>query len=346
VASCAPRRRAAGPVWRASCGGGAEPGLNGGARGVAPPSSFNRPLASATLAPEPPRRPAEHVFDRPDVLEVYRRHPLREERILERVRDQRGSLDGIDELDLARDRDRGITDQNHVGGLSFVKALARRAGVAPGTRVLDLGCGLGGSARVLAHLHGCLVTGLDLSADRCREAASLTRRVGLAGRVRFVRADFARAVFAPGAFDLIWGQGAWGHVRDKEGFLGRWAEVLAAPGRIAFEESCLLGSAADLATRRRIAELEDHWKCYLVHREEWLRLAAAVGRIESVEDLGERFARTFARLLRRAERAGGAAPAAGRDRAEPAEREGWRCARALTRAGVLGYVRIVVRTGA
>jgi sarcosine/dimethylglycine N-methyltransferase len=50
---------------------------------------------------------------------------------------------------------------------------------------VDLGGGLGGPARTLAGL-GCRVTVLDLVAEYCRVGADLTRRTGLADRVRFV----------------------------------------------------------------------------------------------------------------------------------------------------------------
>jgi len=41
--------------------------------------------------------------------------------------------------------------------------LAAAAGLEPSTRVLDLGCGIGGPARYLAATFGCKVTGVDLS---------------------------------------------------------------------------------------------------------------------------------------------------------------------------------------
>src|SRR4029077_1430393 len=52
---------------------------------------------------------------------------------------------------------------------AFVDALVGQMHVRDGVRVLDLGCGAGRHARQLA-LHGCHVTGLDLSAGSIREA--------------------------------------------------------------------------------------------------------------------------------------------------------------------------------
>ncbi len=106
------------------------------------------------------------TFSKEEILEVYRNHPLQEEAILTRVRARGGATAPITELDLAQDRKTEITDQNHVGGLLFVKQLASKAGVTAETFVLDLGSGLGGSARYLAHMFGCRVHGIDFSSER------------------------------------------------------------------------------------------------------------------------------------------------------------------------------------
>ena len=42
-------------------------------------------------------------------------------------------------------------DQDHYGGAAAVEALALRAGITAGSRILDVCAGLGGPARVLAH---------------------------------------------------------------------------------------------------------------------------------------------------------------------------------------------------
>src|SRR6266849_10879694 len=87
--------------------------------------------------------------------ELYKKHPLRRETILARIREQRKSLEGISELDLAFNALSATTDQNHVGGIGFVVVLAKAAGLHSAMRVVDLGCGLGGSMRVLSYLYGC-----------------------------------------------------------------------------------------------------------------------------------------------------------------------------------------------
>ncbi|MFE6234664.1 SAM-dependent methyltransferase [Cellulosimicrobium sp. NPDC057862] len=80
-------------------------------------------------------------------------------------------------------------DQLHAGGAAATSALLDLLGLAPGVSLLDVGCGLGGPARLAASRHGCHVTGVDLSPDFVDAARELTARAGLAGLVTFALGD-------------------------------------------------------------------------------------------------------------------------------------------------------------
>ncbi|HEY6424294.1 MAG TPA: methyltransferase domain-containing protein, partial [Pseudonocardiaceae bacterium] len=77
-------------------------------------------------------------------------------------------------------------DEFHVGGRAATMALVDQMDLHPGLRVLDVGSGLGGTARYLAHEHKVAVTGIDVTAEDVQVARSLTRRAALADRVTFL----------------------------------------------------------------------------------------------------------------------------------------------------------------
>ena len=80
-------------------------------------------------------------------------------------------------------------DEFHTGGLRSTRELAELAGFRPGISVLDIGCGLGGPARVLAAEFGSHVTGLDFTPEFIRSGRLLTEKCGLDLRVTFVEGD-------------------------------------------------------------------------------------------------------------------------------------------------------------
>src|SRR5579859_3175890 len=94
-------------------------------------------------------------------------------------------------------------DQFHTGGLRATRALAQRTAITASDRVLDVGGGLGGPARLLAQEIGCQVTVIDLTEAYCRVGARLTERIGLADRVRFQQGNALELPFEEGSFDVV-----------------------------------------------------------------------------------------------------------------------------------------------
>jgi SAM-dependent methyltransferase len=171
-----------------------------------------------------------------NISALYKNHPLRRETILARIQKECKSLDSISELDLAFDRQAATTDQNHVGGIGFTVALARAICLNPSMHILDLGCGLGGSIRLLSYLYGCKATGYDVSRDRIAEAKDLTRLVNLDDFVDFKCADLMTSDVPAHHFDVIWGQSSWTHILRKDEFIEKWSDSLRPGGMIALED--------------------------------------------------------------------------------------------------------------
>lgn len=127
-------------------------------------------------------------------------------------------------------------DEFHIRGRESTVELARRAAPRAGERVLDLGCGLGGSARYLAAEHGCAVTGIDLTHAYVDTARVLTRWVGLDGRVAFEAADALALPFDDASFDLVWTEHVQMNIADKDRLYAEIARVLAPRGRLALHD--------------------------------------------------------------------------------------------------------------
>jgi len=87
---------------------------------------------------------------------------------------------------------------------SFAK-LAQLAQIAPTDRILDVGCGTGYSAAVLARL-GAEVVALEQDADLVRVASALLENV--VGKVELVQGGLIEGVKGQGPFDVIFVNGA------------------------------------------------------------------------------------------------------------------------------------------
>lgn len=139
---------------------------------------------------------------------------------------------GIDPASVTIDQLAPI-DNYHWRRLAGTLTLARAAGVAADDRVLDVGGGIGGPARQLAHRFGCHVTVLDLATEYCAVGETLTARTHLGDRVTFVNASALDMPFRDASFDLVWTQHASMNIEDKVGLYREIARVVRPGGRLA-----------------------------------------------------------------------------------------------------------------
>ena len=108
--------------------------------------------------------------------------------------------------------------------------------LGPETRVLDLGCGYGSTARYLAANFGCHVTGTNISQkelDLARERAS---GAGLAHLLTFEYEDFHSLSCVESSYDVVWSQEAFLHAADKNAVLSECRRVLKPNGSLIFTD--------------------------------------------------------------------------------------------------------------
>ena len=117
-----------------------------------------------------------------------------------------------------------------------VDRMAGKAGILKDKRVLDLGSGYGGAARVLAGEFGAQVTCLNLSAVENERNRALTREAGLDHKISVVDGSFDAVPFEAGTFDMAWSQDAILHAPDRRAVLDEVTRVLKPGGDFIFTD--------------------------------------------------------------------------------------------------------------
>lgn len=112
----------------------------------------------------------------------------------------------------------------------------RVLGSLEGKQVLDVSCGDGTNAVLLASL-GAIVTGIDVSPKAIELAARRAELSGVAGRTRFLCSPLETAELAPHSFDLIWGDAILHHMlAELDQALRKLAGWAKASGTLLFSE--------------------------------------------------------------------------------------------------------------
>lgn len=187
----------------------------------------------------------------------------------------------------------------------LITRLVAFADVPRGARVLDVGCGLGGSSLWLARHRGCSVLGITLSPVQAALATEQARKQGLTEQVSFEVRDANCLALPPGSFDALWIIECSEHLEDKARFFAECARLLRPGGALAL---CAWLAADDPAPEQQhlIREVCQGMLCPSLGSERdhlgWLR-AAGFTQI-AFEDITRRVEHTWEhcdRIARRPE---------------------------------------------
>ncbi|MFH1312540.1 MAG: methyltransferase domain-containing protein [Candidatus Eisenbacteria bacterium] len=127
-------------------------------------------------------------------------------------------------------------EELHIAGRKHTLHMAQLVGLVAGMQVIDIGCGIGGPARALAHHFGCKVSGIDLTKEFCSVGRMLTERTGLGEMVEIRHADAVDLPFDDAVFDVAWLQHTITNVPDKARLFSEIARVLRSRGKVALYE--------------------------------------------------------------------------------------------------------------
>lgn len=127
-------------------------------------------------------------------------------------------------------------DHFHTGGFRASLVLKDLAQIRSEDRVLDIGAGLAGPARMLAASPGCQIDCIDMSADYCIAALLLNRLTGLSERIAVHVGSALEIPFVNNSFDVVWMQNVGMNIPDKPKLYQEIHRVLKTGGRFAFQE--------------------------------------------------------------------------------------------------------------
>jgi ubiquinone/menaquinone biosynthesis C-methylase UbiE len=99
-----------------------------------------------------------------------------------------------------------------------------------GKRVLDIGCGIGGPAFVLARKYGAHVTGIDLEPQLIARATRRAAELGLSHQAEFRSVTLGPLDFPDQSFDVVFTSGALTQTQDKTGIVAECFRVLKPGG--------------------------------------------------------------------------------------------------------------------
>jgi len=139
-------------------------------------------------------------------------------------------------------RDAGVTkpsvddlstvDEFHVGGTAATKFVAEALRLQPNERILDIGSGLGGPARLIAQAYACRVVGVELAADFAQAGHQLNTLTGLDGAVSLLIGNALHLPFDSGHFDAAFMIHVGMNIEDKSALMTSIYHVLRPGGRL------------------------------------------------------------------------------------------------------------------
>ncbi|MBU0492858.1 MAG: methyltransferase domain-containing protein [Chloroflexi bacterium] len=156
----------------------------------------------------------------------------------------------------------------HLGGPEATRALLDMCQLDATSRVLDVGCGAGHTACLIAEQYGAHVQGIDLSEVMVAQANERARQQGVTDRVEFRVADVCQMPFGAESFDVVVFESVLTPLPgDKHQALSEMVRVLRPGGRVGANEGTLKpGAPPEL-----LALFDEHPAIYRYFTPETLR---------------------------------------------------------------------------
>eukprot|EP00884_Botryococcus_braunii_P011258 jgi/Botrbrau1/20132/Bobra.0173s0034.1 len=170
----------------------------------------------------------------------------------------------------------------------FVYQMLKYSGVTDPAKVLDVGCGFGGTSRMLARLFPeAQVEGVTLSPEQVKRGTELAAEAGIPN-VSFKVEDALAMGYPDNTFDLVWACESGEHMPDKKKYVEEMTRVLKPGGTLVLATWCQREETPDNplteTDKNNLQFLYDEWAHpYFISIEAYKRLMEGTGQYESVE---------------------------------------------------------------
>lgn len=191
--------------------------------------------------------------------------------------------------------------KNHADSLvAMNRLMAQAVGVTNGDRVLDAGCGVGGTSMWLAEALDAEVVGITPVQGQVERANRYATERQLETKVSFLKDDYHSTSFDDASFDVVWAQESLCHSHDKEVFSKEMSRVLKPGGRLVIAEYLRFTRPLDPKNERLIHRWLSGWAIPDIETRDELVAALESAGFEQVEvrDLTHGVAPSLRRLYR------------------------------------------------
>ena len=132
-------------------------------------------------------------------------------------------------------------DEFHIGGREGTMHVAAAINLGPSDRLLDVGCGIGGAARFLAHSTGASVIGVDLTPEFVNAAKQLSDLVGMGAQVDFEVGSAIDLAFDDDSFDAVTMLHVGMNIENKVQMMSELGRVCRSKGVVVVYDVTLMG---------------------------------------------------------------------------------------------------------
>lgn len=167
--------------------------------------------------------------------------------------------------------------------VDLIEELLKWGKVESAKEILDLGCGIGGSALHLASKYDCNIHGLTLSPVQANRATERAEAADLSRQAQFHVADAMKPPFPAGKFDLVWSMESGEHMPDKRKFLESCFAMLKPGGLLLMATWCHRNTPPALSDEENeeLMKLYDAYHLpYIISTDDYARQAGEIGFID------------------------------------------------------------------